>query len=100
MKTLLKVVRVLLISLFANFLYSFDFTNMISVLKSHQDKITSMTSEIAILMSTSQGKVGQKGLFWYSYPDKSRIDITVPFKQSTIFAGKKMYMILTQRELN
>ncbi|HEC92296.1 MAG TPA: hypothetical protein ENI51_04785 [Candidatus Atribacteria bacterium] len=39
-----------------------------------------------------QGKIKQKGKYYYKAPDKLRFDIKSPIKQSMILIGQKVYM--------
>ncbi|MBI4972935.1 MAG: outer-membrane lipoprotein carrier protein LolA [Candidatus Omnitrophica bacterium] len=73
-------------------LFSADTNDILSALKQRQDSITSTSAEIAIVISSSRGAVAQKGAFYYQAPDKTRIDITSPMKQSMVFNGKTAYL--------
>jgi len=64
---------------------------LLDQLQKYNEQINSISSKIGMIMSTPNGRIGQKGKFWFSFPGKTRIDFTTPVKQSTVFINNLTY---------
>ncbi len=80
------------IFLFSSILYS-NTDDFLQILKQREDQVKSLQADMEMVIDVGPGgRLKQTGKYYYQAPDKLRMDILSPIKQSIILIGQKVYL--------